>query len=986
LAPDAPRKLRWLAIAAGLVAAHVLLDRSTITSQIWTEISAWYPPTGLAFAALLGLGPGYALAILLACYISSIVNYHQPVYSFSFLVGNIEFTAVLSAAALVLRRVVKIDLHLRSLRDVMWLLLVAFLSSGVEAFVGTGFLAADHLIPAREYFPATMNWWIGDAVSIGSIAPFCLIYVLPRLRRFAGYAELSGTTEDVAIPTRGRHEAQGMWRSLESGLFALSIVAALWVALSGYWFRGSELFYLLFLPLIWMAVRRGLRGATAAILALDSGIIFSLRIYPRAADELTLLQFLMLILSLAGLVLGALISERDAGEQRLSEKEERMRLLLESTGEAIYGLDIKGKCTFCNLAMLRLLGYASQDAVLGRNIHEVIHHTRRDGSAYPLDECSLQADYRAGRRFHGVDELLWRADGTSFDAEMWCYPLLQQGEMEGAVVTFVDITERKKIEEALRQAKEDAEAANRAKSDFLANMSHEIRTPMNGILGMTTLALETNLDTEQRAYLSMVKSSGESLLTLLNGILDLSKIEAGKLELEIAELYVEDCIEDALQPLAFSAQLKGIELVWNAEGNIPGVLRGDATRLRQVLINLAANALKFTNAGQVAIYARNAGAVEDSVLLEFTVSDTGIGIPLEKQKKIFEAFAQGDMSTTRRYGGTGLGLSICERLVHLMGGRIWVESEEGLGSKFYFTTRLLRATAAENVSVTEAERLALPMRHVLAIDDHPVNRELLVRLLARWGMQAVAAASAEEALALLQESRRTGENFSAILIEKDLRSPGGLTLLATVRALAGSEVCVILLHSRPLDAAEREECQKLGVSRSILKPFRRAALHEALRECHGEVSETRVPVTVQPAKAMRVGLRILLAEDNIVNQRLAARLLEKMGHEVTIAGNGEIALQLCIAQEFDLVAMDMQMPIMDGLEATEAIRTREKISGRHLPIVAMTANAFEEDRQRCRRAGMDGYIAKPITAKAIELEIVRVMSAQEQKHEVLPVG
>jgi len=641
LAPDAPRKLRWLAIAAGLVAAHVLLDRSTITSQIWTEISTWYPPTGLAFAALLGLGPGYALAILLAADISSIVNYHQPVYSFSFLVGNIEFTAVYTAATMLLRRVIKIDLHLRSLRDVLWLLLVAFLSSGVEAFVGTGFLAVDHLIPAREYFPATVNWWIGDAAAIGSIVPFCLIYVLPRLRRFAGYPELPGDADNVATRTRGRHEAQGMRRTLESGLFAVSIVAALWVALSGRWSHGSELFYVLFLPMIWMAVRRGLRGSTAAILALDAGIILSLRIYPRAADELTLLQFLMLILSLTGLVLGALITERDASEQRLSEKEERMRLLLESTGEAIYGLDIKGKCTFCNLAMLRLLGYASQDSVLGRNIHEVTHHTRRDGSVYPLEECSLQSDFRAGRRFHGVDELLWRADGSSFDAEMWCYPLLQQGEMEGAVVTFVDITERKKIEEALRQAKEDAEAANSAKSDFLANMSHEIRTPMNGILGMTTLALETNLDTDQRAYLSMVKSSGESLLTLLNDILDLSKIEAGKLDLEIAELSVEDCIEEALQPLAFSAQQKGIELAWNAAGDIPDVARGDSTRLRQVLINLAGNALKFTNAGQVAIYARNAGAVEDGLLLEFTVSDTGIGIPVAKQKRFSKRSRKG---------------------------------------------------------------------------------------------------------------------------------------------------------------------------------------------------------------------------------------------------------------------------------------------------------------------------------------------------------
>src|ERR1700675_3371611 len=698
LTEDTRRKLRQLLVAVCFVALHVLLDRSTMFFQIWTEISAWYPPTGLAFAVLIGFGPLYALPILIATYIASILNYHQPVVSFSFLVGNIEFTLVLTAAALLLRRAVKIDLHLRSLRDVTWLLLIAVLASCVTAFVGTGFLAIDHLIPSRDYVHAALNWWVGDAVAIASIAPFCLIHVLPRLRRFAGYSEPASTPADRVLAMVGRHELRGIRRAGESALFAVCITAVLWMSLSGRWSRGNEMFFLLFLPLIWMAVRRGLRGATAAILALDSGIIVALRIYPRGPSELTLLQFLMLILSLAGLVLGALISERDAGEQKLSQEEGRMRLLLESTGEAIYGMDIKGECTFCNLAMLRLLRYASQDGVLGRNIHDVIHHTRRDGSPYPRDECVLQTKFRAGNKFHETDELLWRSDGTSFDAEIWCYPLLQQGHMLGAVVTFVDITERKKTQEVLQQAKEDAEAANRAKSEFLANMSHEIRTPMNGILGMTTLALETNLDSEQRDYLSMVKSSGESLLTLLNDILDLSKIEAGKLDLEIAELSVEDCIEEALQPLVLNAQHKGIELVWNISEDIPSAVRGDPTRLRQVLINLAGNALKFTNQGQVAIYARLAEATADGWLLEFTVSDTGIGIPEGKQKKIFEAFTQADTSTTRRFGGTGLGLSICHRLVHLMGGRIWVESEEGRGSKFHFTTTVLREVARENAS------------------------------------------------------------------------------------------------------------------------------------------------------------------------------------------------------------------------------------------------------------------------------------------------
>ena len=973
---DTRRTFRQLLVAVCFIAVHVLLDRSTMSFQIWTEISAWYPPTGLAFAVLIGFGPRYAVPILIAADISSIVNYHQPVHSFSFLVGNIEFTAVYTAAALLLRHVIKIDLHLRSLRDVMWLLLIALFSSCVVAFVGTGFLALDHLIPSKEYLRATFNWWVGDAVAIGSIAPFCLIYVLPGLRQFAGYSVPASSPGDQATVVVGRHESQGIWRAAESILFAVCITTVLWMALSGRWSRGDEMFYVLFLPLIWMAVRRGLRGATAAILALDSGIILALTIYPRAPRELTVLQFLMLILSLAGLVLGALISERDAGEQRLSQEEGRMRLLLESTGEAIYGVDTNGECTFCNLAMLRLLRYDSQDAVLGRNIHDVIHHTRRDGSPYPRNECGLQTEFRAGRKFHETDELLWRSDGTSFDAEVWCHPLLQRGCMQGAVVTFVDITERKKAQEVLRRAKEDAEAANRAKSEFLANMSHEIRTPMNGILGMTTLALETNLDSEQRDYLSMVKSSGESLLTLLNDILDLSKIEAGKLELEIAELSVEDCIEEALRPLVLTAQQKGIELVWNTSKDIPNVVRGDSTRLRQVLINLSGNALKFTNQGQVAIYVRFSEATPEGCVLEFTVSDTGIGIPAAKQKTIFEAFAQADTSTTRRFGGTGLGLSISQRLVQLMGGRIWLESEEGRGSKFHFTTTVLREAVQENAGRTRSETGQTKVWRVLAVDDNPFNRELIERLLTRWNMRAVMAASAEEALAQIAEAQRTGLSFSTILIDKDLRSPGGLALVATLHGSPAAEVPVILAHSRLLDAEERERCRQLGVTQTILKPFRRSALYEALQTCHGEINEAPVPALEIPTQEKQVSLRILLAEDNIVNQRLISRLLEKMGHHVTTVGDGQMALRLSGRQQFDLVAMDMQMPVMDGVEATEEIRAREKQSGQHVPIVAMTANAFDEDRQRCQQAGMDGYVSKPVTAHTITMEIARVMALQ----------
>jgi two-component system sensor histidine kinase/response regulator len=965
------------------IALYVLLDRSTVAFQIWAQISAWYPPTGLALVVLIGLGIRYAPVILLAECIASVVNYHLPVRTYSFVAGNVNFVVVYGAAAMILRRVVKIDWRLRSMRDVSWLLLVGGCSSGIVAFVGTRFLTADHLIPVQQYWYAATNWWIGDAVAIGSIVPFCMIHVLPRLRRFLGYVDGGGSAEP-AVHTAGRHELRGSQRTVESMLFALSVMTVLWAALSGRFSKGDEMFYLLFPPLIVVAVRRGLRGATAAILAMDTGIIAALQVYPRNASELALLQFLMLILSLAGLVLGALISERDESEKRLWQEEARMRLLLDSSGEAIYGVNSKGECTFCNQSLLRLLGYSSQKDLLGRNVHDVTHHTRRDGSPHPREECALQKAFLSGGKVYAADELFWRSDGSSFDAEVWSHPLLEEGVMAGAVVTFVDITERKRAQDALKRAKENAEAANRAKSEFLANMSHEIRTPMNGILGMTTLALETNLDDEQREYLSLVQSSGESLLTLLNDILDLSKIEAGKLDMEVADMSVEDCIEEAVQPLAIKARQKGIELLWDASDEIPRLVRGDATRLRQVLINLLGNALKFTTEGRVTVYAKKAEDTKEGMLLQFTVSDTGIGIPAKKLSEIFEPFAQADTSTTRRYGGTGLGLSICERIVGLMGGRIWVESDEGHGSQFHFTMKTSpgEARAKRESTRSENKNKSHETPRVLVIDESQTSREMLERLLERWEMKSITADSPAKAMEFLTGARGAGEKPSSILIDRDIPGIGAFGLLEAIRRADSRDVPIILVHSRPLEKVERDKFEKLGVMRTILKPFRRSSLYEALRYAHGEVEENEIR-TPETLETIGHGpLQILLAEDNEVNQRLISRLLERMGHTVTVVANGQVAVRLSSEQEFDLVAMDMQMPIMDGLEATEEIRKREKHSGKHVPIVAMTANAFQEDRERCRRSGMDGYIAKPVSTKSIQTEIARVLAAHREAKKV----
>jgi PAS domain S-box-containing protein len=541
-------------------------------------------------------------------------------------------------------------------------------------------------------------------------------------------------------------------------------------------------------------------------------------------------------LSVTNAGLAAEIAERERAQQALTESGELVRLLLEAAPEAIYGLDEFGNASFCNASCLRMLGYASPEELLGKNMHDVMHHTKPDGTHYPLAECPIYQAIDRGQPYHADVDVLWRKDGTTFPVELWSRPIHRGSVAIGAVVTFVDITERKRAEEILRDAKEAAEQGSRAKSEFLANMSHEIRTPLNGIIGMTDLALDSELNEAQRQLLDTVKLSADSLLNVVNDVLDFSKIEAGKYDLETVDFNLPECLGATLRTLAFRASQRNLELLFEVDPAVPEIVRGDPNRLRQIIVNLVGNAIKFTERGEVALRVRPLPSATGEAYLQFTVSDTGIGIPSAKHDIIFEAFTQADSTTTRAYGGTGLGLAICARLVRMMNGRIWVDSQPGIGSHFHFTAAL----------------------------------------------------------------------------------PAGLPAAMSARSR---------------------------------KAFAKDAGHRPLH--------------------------ILVAEDNPVNQLLLKRLLEKRGHSVKIATNGRLALQAIEEDDFDLVFMDVQMPLLDGLEAVGILRANESATGAHLTVIAVTAHAMTGDRERCLAAGMDGYLTKPLNPAQLDELLSGVMRETE---------
>jgi len=703
-----------------------------------------------------------------------------------------------------------------------------------------------------------------------------------------------------------------------------------------------------------------------------------------------------------GKVVAAIEMVDDITESKRAERElRRLAMIAEQAAEGIAVASLEGVLQYVNAAWAQMHGYEPEE-MIGKHLSVCHNKEQLELDVIPFNEQVARDGYRTGEVGHV------RRDGTPFPTRMIVTVFRDEAGVPTGLIGFAsDITHQKQAEDSLAAAYRgleevneelrraidqtnqlaiEAEMANVTKSQFLANMSHEIRTPMNAIVGMVELALDTKLTAEQREYLITVKDSAESLLGLLNDVLDVAKIEAGKLELETIDFHLRDSLSDALKTLAIRAHQKGLELAFEVDPDVPDVLVGDPMRLRQIVTNLVGNAIKLTAEGQVVVHASTESESEERACLHFSVTDTGIGIPAEKRDAVFAAFEQADGSATRRYGGTGLGLAICVQLVTAMGGRIWLESEVGKGSTFHFSVALGVPKSAP--APLHPQPVNLQGMSALVVDDNATNRRILEQMLTNWEMKPQAVDGGREAISAMKEAARSGHPFVVLLVDVQMPGMDGFSLVERMRQEAEVGNPAILMLTSSGQRGDAARCRELGISAYLTKPVKQSELWDALMLIFGAqvMGEDASPlITRHLLRENRRRLRILLAEDNAVNQKVAVRMLEKRGHYVTVVGNGTEALAAVESQPFDLVLMDVQMPEMDGLEATAAIREQEKTSGQHLPIIAMTAHAMEGDRERCLAAGMDGYVPKPVASHELFAAIDGLAAGIFHPQEGLPM-
>jgi len=694
------------------------------------------------------------------------------------------------------------------------------------------------------------------------------------------------------------------------------------------------------------------------------------------------------------------ITERKEAQAALVESEERFRSMFQLASVGMVQLDARtGRFLEANEQYCRITGY-TQDELRQMMPLDLDHPEERDYDQTLLENLFKRETpeyFNVKRYIRKNGEVIW----VQINGSLICDA---SGNPVRTIAVVHDITEQKHAEDELKtlnleleqrveqrtvelnRARDAAEAASRAKSAFLASMSHEIRTPMNAVIGMTELLLDTDLTPTQREYLTMVQESGESLLSIINDILDFSKIEAGRFDLERAPFHLRENLGDTMKALAVRAHNKSLELAFHLSPQVPDTIVGDRYRLRQIIVNLVGNAIKFTDKGEVVLDVQVESQSEKDVLLHFVVRDTGIGIPGNKQKQIFQAFEQVDESMARRFSGTGLGLAIASRLINLMRGRIWVTSEVDQGSEFHFTAHfeLTREIVPDSVPLVKAELDGL---RVLIVDDNLTNCQILEEMLSNWNMQTKTINRGKDALDAMRASQQGGHAFDLILVDANMPTMDGFSVAKAIKE--DNQLCstVIMMTTSSDRQDEMSRCKQLGIAAHLIKPLKQSELFNSIAESlemsdvaqhEGRSKTTELVNRIHP-------LKILLAEDSIVNQKLALALLEPHGHQITVVTNGKQAVEQRNSNQFDLILMDVQMPEMDGLEATRQIREDEKQTGEHIPIIAMTAHAMKGDREDCLEAGMDGYVSKPVRFRNLYQMIEDTLQlSEETETEVFP--